>query len=105
MIYSVYDKDAKKYLYRKSQDGPQVYLSPAFQNDRFVAWEDVYVEYPPDASEAGQGQEPKGIVCHPNEINRAIKPGRTSLASSDLEWLGVAFFVGRTAWRYLFGKD
>lgn len=103
MIYSTFDKDSNTYFYRKSNKAPQVYLSPAYMNDNFVAWEDVYVELPAGSTADGRGEEAKGILTHPKEIEKSQPETEVKILGQQVEVAGLLFFLGRLAWKALFG--
>lgn len=72
-------------------------------NAPFVAWEDVYVELPTDATDSGRGEEAKGILTHPKEIEKSQSESEFRVLGQQVEVAGVLFFLGRLAWKALFG--
>jgi hypothetical protein len=104
MIYSTFDKHTNGYLYRKSNKAPQVYLSAAFLNAPFVAWEDVYVETPDDSVADGRGEDARGILTHPKEIEKSHAQSSLTVFGQNLEFWGLALWIGRMAWQAMFGK-
>lgn len=103
MIYSTFDKDSATYLYRQSQLAPKVYLSPAYLNEAFVAWEDVYIELPDDVTMKGRGEEAMGILTHPKEIEKTHPAGALTILGERVEILGILWLAGRVVWQALFG--
>lgn len=103
MIYSTFDKESATYLYRKSNKNPQVFLSPAYLNAPFVAWEDVYISVPDDATTDGRGEEAKGVLTHPKEIEKAQAGGSLTILGERIEILGLLWLAGRIVWAALFG--
>jgi len=101
--YSIYDAESGNYLYRKSPQAPEVYLSDAFLRAPLVAWEDIYVELPAEAVADGQGAEPIGILTHPQESRKALPVSRGQRLAQDLEIGAILFFLVRSAWKAFFG--
>jgi hypothetical protein len=105
MDYSTFDKEGLTYLYRRSQHAPKVYLSPAYLNAPFVAWEDVYIELPNDATTIGRGEEARGVLTHPKEIEKSVAPSSLTILGERVEIFGILWLAGRVVWSALFGGN
>lgn len=82
MIYSVYDRERKLYYYFSGSSNYSVTVPDHYNTYPFVPWQVVRVELPPGAKIVGTGEEPRGIIAHPTELQRPECRQRT-----EPEWM------------------
>lgn len=96
MFYSVYEPDSKRYFHYAAKDPFFVRSTDEYVNAQFVPWQEVQLVLPNDAAPVGSGEEPKGIICHPEQLRKPVCKDEV-----DILWFLGGFLV---KWLF-FSKD